>query len=425
MRSCLPRGEPFYYAFTFLARIGDHDFSGYGEPTISHLEFFLGALSSGSKPMKMPSPSNLFLRFAQERGPIVTEFDQFTQVISLPALIAANGRMRSFEGYVNGKGNVFRSAGCHYIESHVTDAEAAHAAAGFCFTIFDAVPFQLIDIFSLALASPSFFPEIGDPKLEDLGRVRDREKPAGYGFFRKSPEEALLVRSELAYPICPLREEAALYFTGLALDAIWSHELSHAFMGHLEFASKAFGIRSMNELPDGKGDLRIMPLEAEADRFSAQAILQGAFGGTPYVPQSLKGMSVDSRLKAAFVTSAILTWFWAYLQRVDRVIDGFDPYESGEHPPPLARLHLAFVANREFLKILGWSSSSIETLTFQAMEELENLATAKDWFSILHPENAFSEKGRQFNKDLKEIMAHEFRQYHEEPEEYRYKPAPK
>jgi hypothetical protein len=388
---------------------------------ICHLEFFLGVVCSPPKPMKMPSPSSLFLDYASDRGPVVTEFDQFSQVIALPALIAASGRLRSLTGHINGKGRMFQSGGCHYLESNLTDAEAAYSEDGFCFMVSDAIPFQLVDIFSLALASPSFFAEIGDPKLEDLGRVRDREKPAGYGFFRKSPEEALLVRSELAYPICPMREEAALYFTGLALDAIWSHELSHAFMGHLEFTTKAFGIRALNELPDGRGNLRIMPLEAEADRFSAQTILQGAFGATPYLPQSLKDLSIESRLKAAFVTSAILTWFWAYLQRVDRTIDGFDPYETGEHPPPLARLHLAFEANRDFLKIQGWSSSSIETLTFQTMAELENLATAKDWFSILHPENAFSEKGRQFHKDIKEIMGHEFRQYHEELEGYRYK----
>jgi hypothetical protein len=375
--------------------------------------------------MKLPAPSSLFLEYAAGKGPVVTRFDQFTQMIALPGLIAANGRARSFAGYVNGMGREFVSTGCHYLESHVTDAEAAYSEEGFCFSVNDAVPMQLIDLFSLALAIPSFFQEIGDPGLEDLQRVRDREKPAGYGFFRKDPEEALLVRSELAYPICPVREEAALYFTGLALDAIWSHELSHAFMGHLEFGSAAHGIRAMNEIPDGQSPLWQMPLEAEAERFSAQAILAGGFQGTPYLPMKLQHLSVETRLKAAYVASAVLTWFWAYLQRIDRVIDGFDPYDSGGHPPPLGRLHLAFDANRAYLKMLGWKTGSIETLTFQAMEELETLAVSKEWFSILHPERAFSEKGRQFNKDLQEIMGHHFKEYHEELESYRYQPKGK
>ncbi|GHC55914.1 hypothetical protein [Roseibacillus persicicus] len=375
--------------------------------------------------MKLPPPSAAFLDYAEDHGPVVTEFDQFTQVISLPALIAASGRARSFKEHVNSRGKEFLSAGCHYIENNVTDAQAAQSDEGFCFTIFDVVPFQLIDIFSLALSAPSFFAEIGDSKLEDLGRVRAREKPAGYGFFRKNPEEALLVRSELAYPLCPVREEAALYFTGLALDAIWSHELSHAFMGHLDYASENLGVRALNELPDENGSLRQMPLEAEADRFSAQTILQGSFGSTPYLPLNLRGLPVESRVKAAFVTSAVLTWFWAYLQRIDRTFDGFDPYERGGHPPPLARLHLAFEGNRDFLKLLGWKTSSIEELTLQAMQELENLASSKDWFAILHPETVFSEKGRQFNKDIKEIMGHEFRQMHQELETYRYQPKDK
>ncbi|MDG2323498.1 MAG: hypothetical protein P8M08_08255, partial [Akkermansiaceae bacterium] len=313
--------------------------------------------------MNYSSPSSTFLDFADDKGPVVTEFDEFTQVISLPALIAASGRARSLKGYVNGKGQKFSSAGCHYIDQNLTDAQAAPWNGEFCFTIFDVVPFQLIDIFSLALSVPSFFSEIGDSQLEDLGRVRARQKPAGYGFFRKNSREPLLVRSELAYPLCPIREEAALYFTGLALDAIWSHELSHAFMGHLGFASANLGLRALNELPDENGCLRQMPLEAEADRFSANAILQSAFGPVPYLPRRLGELAGNTRVKAAFVTSALLTWFWAYLQRIDRAFEGFDPYEQGGHPPPLSRFHLAFEANRDFLKRLGWENRAIETLT--------------------------------------------------------------
>ena len=65
--------------------------------------------------MKFPPPSTPFLDYAEDYGPVVTEFDQFTQVISLPALIAASGRMRSLRGHVNSKGKEFLAAGCHYI----------------------------------------------------------------------------------------------------------------------------------------------------------------------------------------------------------------------------------------------------------------------------------------------------------------------
>ena len=90
--------------------------------------------------MKMPSPSSLFLDYASDRGPVVTEFDQFSQVIALPALIAASGRLRSLDGHINGKGKLFQSGGCHYLESNLTDAEAAYSEDGFCFMVSDAIP---------------------------------------------------------------------------------------------------------------------------------------------------------------------------------------------------------------------------------------------------------------------------------------------
>lgn len=355
----------------------------------------------------------------------MTEFDAISEVISFPALIAASGRSRSLEGFMDRKGRTFASAGCHYIQRNLADAEASQLDGKFCFTVFDVIPYQLVDVFSLALSIPSFFGELGDPGLEDLERVRAREKPAGFGFFRSSSKDPLLARSELAFPLCPIREEAALYFTGLALDAIWSHEIGHAFMGHLGFAFENFGLRALNEVPDENGSLSQMPLEAEADRFSANVILQSAFGQIPYLPRRLNTVSVETRVKAAFVASAVLTWLWAYLQRIDRSFDGIDPYEKGGHPPPLARFHLVFESNRDFLKRLGWGASSIEKMIFEAMSELEHLAVGKDWFSILHPERTFSQTSKNFFNDLKQIMGNEFARINEGLKPFRFNPPTK
>jgi hypothetical protein len=375
--------------------------------------------------MRIPRPSTTFFEYAEDKGPVVTEFDAISEVISFPALIAASGRSRSLEGFMDRKGRTFASAGCHYIQRNLADAEASQLDGKFCFTVFDVIPYQLVDVFSLALSIPSFFGELGDPGLEDLERVRAREKPAGFGFFRSSSKDPLLARSELAFPLCPIREEAALYFTGLALDAIWSHEIGHAFMGHLGFAFENFGLRALNEVPDENGSLSQMPLEAEADRFSANVILQSAFGQIPYLPRRLNTVSVETRVKAAFVASAVLTWLWAYLQRIDRSFDGIDPYEKGGHPPPLARFHLVFESNRDFLKRLGWGASSIEKMIFEAMSELEHLAVGKDWFSILHPERTFSQTSKNFFNDLKQIMGNEFARINEGLKPFRFNPPTK
>ena len=168
-----------------------------------------------------------------------------------------------------------------------------------------------------------------------------------------------------------------------------------------------------------------MPLEAEADRFSANAILQSAFGQTPYLPRRLNTVSVETRVKAAFVASAVLTWLWAYFQRIDRSFDGIDPYEKGGHPPPLARFHLVFESNRDFLKRLSWGASSIEKMTFEAMSELEHLAVGKDWFSILHPERTFSQTSKNFFNDLKQIMGNESARINEGLEPFRFNPPTK
>ena len=147
----------------------------------------------------------------------------------------------------------------------------------YCVTVFDGVAYQMLDLFSLAFSCPGFFKDIGDTSLEDVERVKNRSKLAGYGLFRKSVDEQLFVKTDLAYPLCPTRELAALYFSGMALDAIWMHELAHAFMGHVDYASEKLGIRALNETPQAGEDLRQMPLEAEADRFAAATLVQSAF----------------------------------------------------------------------------------------------------------------------------------------------------
>lgn len=371
---------------------------------------------------KKLSPSPTFCTFAEPYGSIVDRYDSIGQLSLFPGIIAARGRAKSFKTYTNHAGEVFNEAECHYVEGSEADAFAARHDGQFCILVYDAIAYQMLDIFSLAFSCPTFFKDIGDSSIESLDRIRAREKPAGYGFFRKNKSDPIRVRTDLSHPLCPVREQAALYFTGIALDGIWTHELAHAFMGHLDYAQLHLGIRALGETPNRQGDFRQMPLEAEADRFSAATLVQSAFGHTPYLPKALYELNTGIRVRAGFVVSALLTWFWAFQQRIEISFDGEDPYSSGTHPPPLTRLHLSFDGAREMLKNLNWSTSAIQAASFDSMAELEALAQAKNWFSILDPKNSFSNEALAFSKTVKSMLGNEFKTISAELEAYRYHP---
>jgi hypothetical protein len=102
-------------------------------------------------------------------------------------------------------------------------AQARHRC-GYCL-------YATLDMFSFLFSVPTFFTDIGDAALEESSRIAGREKPLGYGFFRRSTESPLDYEREIVPPRFPVRGFAALYFSGIALDAIWTHELSHAVHG--------------------------------------------------------------------------------------------------------------------------------------------------------------------------------------------------
>jgi hypothetical protein len=352
---------------------------------------------------------------------VLRSYDQLGELILWPALIAARGRASSFSQWKNKVGFEF-SAECHYLNAANMDGYAG-GDAGTCYlSVCDAVAYAMLDLFSFLFSVPTFFAAVGDSTLEDLERVANREKPAGYGFFRRSKAQVIDFERDIVAPKCSIRGLAALYFSGMAMDMIWTHELSHGVHGHIDFAKASLGLRALNEQPRGEGDLRLMPMEAEADRFAVISIVQTAMVGdaAPYLPRQLASLSPEIRVTSALVVAALLTWFWAFQQRIDRTYDGFDPYTTGSHPPPLVRLHIAFDVARQFLSQQGWTITMIEKIVFEAMINLEALAAAKSWFSILDPARSFGEQANGFVRDVKRIMGDSYREIEASLAPYRF-----
>lgn len=352
---------------------------------------------------------------------MLRSFDPLGELILLPGLIAARGRAASFAHWTNRVGFEFK-AECHYLNASNMDGYAG-GDAGTCYlSVCDAVAYAMLDLFSVLFSVPTFFPSVGDSTLEDVERAANRDKPVGYGFFRRSRTQVIEIERDIVPPRCPIRGLAALYFSGMAMDMIWTHELSHGVHGHIDFAKANLGLRALNEQPRGEGDLRLMPMEAEADRFAVISVVQTAMVGdaAPYLPLQLKSLSPEIRVTSALVVAALLTWFWAFQQRIDRTYDGLDPYTTGSHPPPLVRLHLAFDMARQFLSQQGWPTPMIEKTVFEAMINLEALALAKSWFSILDPARSFGEQANGFVRDVKRTMGDAFREIDASLAPYRF-----
>jgi len=354
----------------------------------------------------------------------VTDFDALGAVLLVPALIAAQGRARSFEQWWRLEDTPLGVVESCYLDDHRMEAFAlALPAGGHGIGVHEALAYAFFDLFALCFSSPSFLPEIGNVSLERADRVDARAKPPGYGFFRQAASDPIDPDRDITHPLCPLRSRAVLYLTGMALDLVWTHELAHVVLGHLGFADTVLGVRTLRESPSGEGDERLMPLEAEADRFGVITICQTAtISSCPYLPRDLHDLPVSVRVRCAFVCTALVTWFWSVQQKIDITYDLEDPYRHGSHPPPLARLHLGFDAAEEMLGKLGWSDAQREAVSTEAKRELAHLANAKGWFGTLDPERAFRSDAQASLEALKRIMGETFRRIAPALEANRYAP---
>jgi len=364
-------------------------------------------------------PSSELEKYLAEIGSPYIHFEGVDQLLLFPTVITSRGKANSFKIWKR-SGQEIGKIECFFVNNSLMDAFAIRPNL-YAVCVHDSLAYAMVDIFSMCFSLEGFFTEIGNPNLEDTTRVKERSKPTGYGYFRKDKNIKLNLDKDLTDPKCKVRSQASLYFCSIALDIIWSHEISHIFYGHLDFSTKSLGIKTLNETPSELGDLRLMPLEFEADRFGLISAIQTNHQNSfPYLPLSLKALSIKTKIKAVIIAHSLLTWFWAFQQKIDRTYDKIDPYLKGSHPPPLFRLHSGFEVSSEYLLKLRWSKKEIEILHKDCLKELEILAENKDWFSILHPNKLFNTDSTKFISNIKEILKDTFSKINPELSNYRF-----
>lgn len=305
------------------------------------------------------------------------------------SLRTAAARAASFVDWRNAAGETLVLA-CGFARAREMNAVAGREGATHCLAVFEPLIGAFFDFFSCTLSIPTFLPTLGDPARERLERLDERHATLGFGYLaaaRDGGEEAL---SAMTLPQCPFRAHVALHMAHVAYDFIWSHELWHAAQGHVGYAA-TLNVAAMNELPNDRSDGRLLPLETEADRLATFWIADQAFqASTPYLAVPIK-LDAAERLHVIRLTLVLTAYFWAHLQRIEIALGESDPYAMDSHPAPLLRLHFTLEdANTLARGRRGLSPREIRALDERLATELDRLAEATEWFTILRRDVVFS-----------------------------------
>jgi hypothetical protein len=116
-----------------------------------------------------------------------------------------------------------------------------------------------IQTLSAALwAHPEVFPWIGDVSSLSVRVKADAPDPPGFEFL-KYPESKVVnnfITSETRFDLRSIKGSGEARINGFwetsrkGLQFLWGHEMAHVLYGHLDFASRYFGVRELFEAPD-------------------------------------------------------------------------------------------------------------------------------------------------------------------------------
>jgi len=122
---------------------------------------------------------------------------------------------------------------------------------------------------------PEFFPWVGDPSKEDRAREFHPTCNDAMTYMR-----TFIAEPRLVTPRDPLRKQAAVFLTPLAVYFLVAHEFRHIIGGHLGWLNSCYGQMSISEVlgveRDPRTGMLLQALEMDADQFAMYYTLMRA-----------------------------------------------------------------------------------------------------------------------------------------------------
>lgn len=246
-------------------------------------------------------------------------------------------------GAVNPKGETF-AAVLGYVDVYTPNAFADRFDGRYFLGMHSALYAAINEFTMFCFAQRSFFPEVGDPALEQSPRPMDGVSPGIWllshtrkgGRVEPRHSEALTVR-------CDRRRNMSIYLAFLMSRFVWLHELAHAFNGHVSLVQdKGIALR-LTEISDpryaiavdrelSEEDMAVLrALELDAD----QSALWGSFRIQTDRLENVEGIAdlpEPLRLKLTLFAGYAMTWLFEEFQAYLEVDD------PRSHPAPQTRL---------------------------------------------------------------------------------------
>lgn len=251
----------------------------------------------------------------------------------------------------------------------------------------------MIDLAMTALSVPGVFSDVGMSENEKSARVTERDWPMGYALADAPGLDERKPIDRLTRPLDVTRRRCGVYLQLVALDLLWRHEISHALLGHVDFARDKLSLRALNERSTGGSTFDTLPLEVEADKHALLLCLETASqDSAPFLPSGLS-LTRNQRYRSTVFAASLVIWFWAYLEKADRSQD--PGYESGEsHPPPGLRIMQLLTAVYEYFVRITRDPKGMAYVMDGVHDDLLALSQAHPRFRILNPELLYSDERR-------------------------------
>lgn len=332
--------------------------------------------------------SDEFLSFISDEE-INAEAHQPDKKIQTQSLSIATAYADHLAGLRNKYGDVL-TIECGFVRNFDLNGAAGHESDRHCCILDVNLVGAMIDIASTVMSIPNVLSDVGDPDIEQIARVSERNWPMGHALVNLPDSDGRPQKHRLTLPKDMTRRRCAIYLQHVALDLLWRHEIAHALLGHVDYACANIpGVRNLHENSRGNHKFSVLPLEVEADKHALLACLDTASQtSAPFLPSGLE-LNANQRFRCTVIAATLIIWFWGYLDSLRRN-SAEDPDGELSHPPPGLRIMQILTALWEYFFRITRNAKSLGYVVHHVHNDLLALSSAHPRFSVLNPEKLYS-----------------------------------